>query len=68
MEAYQLECPNCGCKIYIYVRPDGSIAVRSFHIEDQAEIIKIAENMNLEFGVNYFRKEDEDGAGKTLSI
>lgn len=56
---YETICPCCGQTIKIYQKSDGSIAVRFFDIQDQAEIIKILKNKNIELGCNACGKEDK---------
>ena len=56
---YKTTCPCCGQPLEIFVEANGSIAVRFYDIEDQAEVVEILKKNNIELGVNLCGKEDK---------
>ena len=56
---YKTTCPCCGQPLEMFVEANGSIAVRFYDIEDQAEVVEILKKNNIELGVNLCGKEDK---------
>ena len=56
---YKTTCPCCGQPLEMFVEANGSIAVRFYDIEDQAEVVEILKKNNIELGINLCGKEDK---------
>lgn len=56
---FKTTCPCCGQPLEMFVEANGSIAVRFYDIEDQAEVVEILKKNNIELGLNLCRKEDK---------
>ena len=56
---FKTTCPCCGQPLELFVEANGSIAVRFYDIEDQAEVVEILKKNNIELGVNLCGKEDK---------
>ena len=56
---YKTTCPCCGQPLELFVEANGSIAVRFYDIEDQAEVVEILKKNNIELGINLCGKEDK---------
>ena len=60
-DCYKTTCPCCGQPLEIFVEANGSIAVRFYDIEDQAEVVEILKKNNIELGSNADGKEENNG-------
>ena len=58
---YKTTCPCCGQPLELFVEANGSIAVRFYDIEDQAEVVEILKAKNIELGSNIRGKEENNG-------
>ena len=58
---YKTTCPCCGQPLELFVEANGSIAVRFYDIEDQAEVVEILKKNNIELGSNADGKEENNG-------
>ena len=56
---FKTTCPCCGQPLEMFVNSQGDIALRFYHIEDQAEVVEILKKNNIELGVNLCGKEDK---------
>ena len=58
---FKTTCPCCGQPLELFVEANGSIAIRFYDNEDQAEVVEILKSKNIEFGVDIRGKEDKSG-------
>ena len=58
---YKTTCPCCGQPLELFVSENGSIGIRYYDIEDQAEILEVLKANNIELGSNIRRKEENNG-------
>lgn len=58
---FKTTCPCCGQPLELFVEANGSIAVRFYDIEDQAEVVEILKKTNIELGSNADGKEENNG-------
>ena len=58
---FKTTCPCCGQPLEMFVNSQGDIALRFYHIEDQAEVVEILKAKNIEFGSNADGKEENNG-------
>lgn len=47
---YKTTCPCCGQPLELFVSENGSIGIKYYDIEDQAEILEVLKANNIELG------------------